>query len=418
MWRTAGRRVRQAPEWAVVATVALAAAILGLIATYRGPFFFYVGDSPESFVPLWAHFGRELLSGHWTLMEASGWMGGNYAGEAAYAQFNPILLANYVLVSLFDNLAWASAVVVIEFLVLLAVGAYLLAREYGARKEFAAAAGLAVPFTGFTLFYEAAGWPAGLTAFVSVVWFWWSVKRQARGAQNLFVTVVIGMLAVTTGNPYATLGILIVLFGVFVEELTRRRWASALRLVVTGALVGAAVLLVFLPLLGVQSVTNRQQLAYIANDTFMVPDLGDLAAASNPTYLPSITNWGGQLVEALPSVYLAWFFLPLLPWIRWRAGIQRIRGVVSIAVIGGIYALATLGPSNLWLFRWPVRLIEYTYLAVLVVLAVALSAGVARTRWRLRAGGSAAIAAVGVYLALSVRPEAATKHVLGALVSA
>ncbi|WP_210480571.1 hypothetical protein [Naasia sp. SYSU D00948] len=418
-WRSVSARIRRAPEWAMVLGVAVGAALIGLAATFRGPFFFYVGDAPESFVPLWSHFGRQLLAGQWPLMEASGWMGGNYAGEAAYAQFNPILLADYVLVSLFDDLAWASAFVMIEMLALLAVGSYLLAREYGARREYAAAASaLAIPFSGFTLFYEAAGWPAGLAAFVGVTWFWWGLKRQMRGRQNLFVTVVIGMLAITTGNPYATLGVLIVLLGVFVEELVHRRVASALRLVVTGALVGGSVLLVFLPLLGVQSVTNRQELAAIVNDTFMVPDLGDLAASSNPTYLPSITNWGGQLVEALPSVYLAWFALPLLPWIRWKAAARRLRGAVSLAVIGGLYALATLGPSNLWLFRWPLRLIEYTYLAALVLLAVALSCGIARTRRRMRFGASAAIIAVGVYLGLAVRPESSEKQMVGALVTA
>lgn len=415
--RTPARRLADLPEGVVALGVALAGALLGLTATFRGPFFFYVGDGPESFVPLWSHFGRELLAGNWWLMEASGWMGGNYVGEAAYAQWNPILLADYVLVSLFDNLAWAAAVVSIQVLALLALAAYLLAREYGARRAYAFAAGLAVPFSGFTLFYEAAGWPAGLTAFTGVAFFWWGLKRQARGAQNPLVTVLLGMLAVTTGNPYAVLGVLIVLLGIFAEQVALRRRAEAVRVVLTGALVGAAVLLVFLPLLGVQSVTNRQELAALQNDTFMVPDLGDLAAASTPTYLPSITNWGGALVESLPSVYLAWFALPLLPWIRWKAAVRRLRGPISILVIGGVYAIATLGPSNVWLFRWPLRLIEYTYLAALVFLAVALSAGFARDARKARTWLSGALVGLGFYLAFAVRPEAGVKHVIGAAVT-
>ncbi|MFK4980255.1 hypothetical protein, partial [Klebsiella pneumoniae] len=77
-----------------------------------------------------------------------------------------------------------------------------------------------------------------------------------------------------------------VLGAAFVELLIARRGRAAIDLVVTGALVGVTSLLVFLPLLGVQPVTVRQELAGVVNDTFMVPDLGDLAGASTPSFLP------------------------------------------------------------------------------------------------------------------------------------
>ncbi|WP_421020054.1 hypothetical protein, partial [Klebsiella pneumoniae] len=69
----------------------------------------------------------------------------------------------------------------------------------------------AVPVTGFTLYYEAAGWPAGLAAFVGVTWFWLAVRKQTTGSWPPFVTFVFGYLAVSTGNPYALLGVVIVL---------------------------------------------------------------------------------------------------------------------------------------------------------------------------------------------------------------
>lgn len=397
----------------MVALVALLAVLLGLTATLRGPYFYYIGDNPESFVPLWAHFGQELRAGRWLQMEASGWMGGNYAGEAAYAQWNPLMLANYVMVSLFNNLAIAAALVMIELMTLLAVAVYLLARQYGAKRAAAIAVALAMPVSGFTLFYEAAGWPAGLSAFVGVAFFWWAVKKQIQDQTPPILTVVIGLLAITTGNPYALLGILVVLLAAFVELLLARDLRTAVQLVITGLLVGSGALLVFLPLLGVQSVTLRQELALIKNDTFLVPDLGDLAAASTPSYLPSILNWEGAVIEQLPSIYLAWFVLPLLPWIRWRRMVQRIRGRVSLLVMTVIFAAASLGPSNLWLFRWPLRLIEYFYLAVLIGFAVAISAGAATTHRRTRYLASAGIVAVGAYLSFAVLPQGWMKHGAG-----
>src|SRR3712207_1771865 len=120
----------------------------------------------------------------------------------------------------------------------------------------------------------------------------------------------------------------------------------------------------------------------LANDTFLVPQLGDVAASSAPTYVPAILNWGGALIERLPSTYFLWFALPLLPWVRWHGWRRPDRPVTSAVVVAAVFGALTLGPSNLWLFRWPIRLIEYTYLALAVVLALLLSRGLAGDRIR------------------------------------
>jgi hypothetical protein len=383
---------------------------LGAIAALAGHHFFYVGDNPESFIPLWYHFGAELRAGNWWTMEPSGWMGGNYVGEAAYAQWNPLLLVAYVAMTFFTDLAMGATVIMISMMALLGAGSYLLMRAYGASSVAAFPLAGAVPVTGFTLYYEAAGWPAGLAAFVGVTWFWLAVRKQTVGSWPPVVTFVFGYLAITTGNPYALLGVLIVLAGIFGELLIARRVRSAVDLVVTGALVGVTALLVFLPLLGVQPVTVRQELAGILNDTFMVPGLSDLAGASTPSFLPTITNWGGALIESLPSTYLAWFFLPLLPWIRWGAAWREVRARSSILIIGVLFFVMVLGPSNLWLFRWPIRLIEYLYLAALVVLAVALTRGFAVTAPRRRVLATAIIVATGTYLAVAATPTGLRMH--------
>jgi hypothetical protein len=401
----------------VAVGVAFVVAVFGCVAQLLGTQFFYVGDNPESFVPLWHHFGTEIRAGNWHPVESSGWMGGNYLGEAAYAQWNPLLLAAYVVVSLFADLSLAAAAVMIAMLSMLGSGAYLLMRSYGAGKLPSVIAASALPVTGFTLFYEAAGWPAGLAAFVGVTFFWLAVRKQVLGVWPPIATFVAGYLAVTTGNPYALLGILVVLAGAFVELLGQRRWRDATSLVASGALVGAVALLVFLPLLGAQPVTVRQELAGIYNDTFMVPGLGDVLASSTPSFLPAVTNWGGAQIESLPSTYLAWFALPLIPWLRWRRLWNALRPQRSIVAVGLIFAITVFGPSNLWLFRWPIRLIEYLYLVALLIFAIALSQGLARTAVRARMLGSAAIVLVGGYLAVAVTPGGIKIHAAGTALS-
>ena len=413
---TAGRHRHRVPEVVIVLGVGLAVAAMTTIPFLQRHTFYYRGDNPESFVPLWHHFGERLRSGQWPPMDPAGWSGGNYAAEAAYALWNPVQLLDYVLVSLFDDLAAAAAVVQIQFLALLGMGAYLLFREYGACRVAAVVVALGVPVTGFTLFYEASGWPAGLMAFTWVTWFWWAARRQSRGHLLPVVPFVLGALGMTTGNPYAALGMVVVLAGIAVELLARRDHRRLVGLVLTGACVGATAALVFLPLAETLSVTERQQIAMLANDTFLVPQLGDIAASSAPTYVPTILNWGGALIERLPSTYASWFALPLLPWVRWHGLRRPDRPLTSVVVTAAVFGALSLGPSNLWLFRWPIRLIEYFYLALAVVLALLLSKGFASDRIRARTLATVAVVALGGYLSFAVRPDLALVHLVAALV--
>src|SRR3712207_4924799 len=140
-----------------------------------------------------------------------------------------------------------------------------------------------------------------------------------------------------------------------------------------------------------------------------------VAASSAPTYVPAILNWGGALIERLPSTYFLWFALPLLPWVRWHGWRRPDRPVTSAVVVAAVFGALTLGPSNLWLFRWPIRLIEYTYLALAVVLALLLSRGLAGDRIRARTLTTVGVVAVGGYLSFAVRPDVAVVHVVAAL---
>lgn len=406
---------RPGRRWDVLLGILAAVTVVGLaaLAQWRGTLFFYVGDMYEQFAPLWHVLGSQLRSGQWVAMDPAAWMGGNYAAEALDGIWNPVNLANFVLVSYFDNLSLAAFVVAAEMLAILSIGVYLLARTYGAHRGPSFLVAVAIPVSGLTLWYEAAGWPAGLAAFTWFVHFWWSARRFALGRAPMIVPFAFGFLAMTAGNPYAPLGLVVVLAALGIELILRRDGRRLVLLTVMGACVGAIAPMVFLPLLGASEVTTRQSLAAIANDTFLVPDLGDLAAGSSPTYLPSISNWKGPL-DSVPSTYLAWFVLPLLPWLRW-SGRRRIPGGVGLLVVGSFYSIAALAPSNLWLFRWPFRLVEYLYVVVAVVFAVLLSRGLAPMTRR-RVGATVAIVAFGAYSAWAVRPDLGLEHLIGLLV--
>ncbi len=390
--------VRRPPSGLPVATGVVATVVLlAQVPFLRNRLFYAWDDSAAQFLPMWHHLGGRLTSGQWPLLlDVDHWMGGNLAAEALFGIWNPVNLANYVLVSSFDDLALAGLVVKTEFLALLALGTYLLCRAYGAARGPAAAVAVALPFSGFTLYYDAASWASGLMAFTWVVFTWWAAKRLGAGGSPLW-PFLFGALAVTSGNPYGLLGVCVVLTGLAVETWLRHDRAVLVRLVVVGALVGLLVPLVYLPLLGTSEVTIRAGQGFASNG-LLTPRLSDLLHLSVPSHLPLIRTFSDPLRLTVPGVYFAWFVVPLLPWLRWDRLRLRWRGLAGVLAVGLVYLLLALGPSNAWMFRFPLRHVQVLFLAVGVVFAVLLTAGLRLDHARRRVLVTAGALVLSAYL--------------------
>jgi hypothetical protein len=400
-----------------LAAVCLVVAALAALPLLRNRIFYFWDDSAAAFLPGWRVIGEGLLSGDRRVLDPDLWMGGNLAAEAQLGLWNPVSLLNYLLVALLPDLAVAAAMVKMEFLVILAAGTFLLAREYGVRRPIAVAVAVAVPFAGFTLWFEASSWAAGLMAFAWVPHVWWSARRMTRGRLPPVVPFTLGFLAMTTGSPYGALGVVVVLGALGLESLLSRRHRGVVHLVVTGLCIGASALVVFLPLLLSSDVTWRQN-QRIANDGFLVPGLGDVLNLSSPAFLPHFTNFSGSSFS-VPITYLAWFVVPLVPWVRWRSLAQRARDITGLFVVGGTYLVLALGPSNMWMFRWPARLVEYLYLPVMILVGLLLSAGLRADRSGLRSSLTVALVVLGGYLAWAADPDRLRRQlVTGVLVLA
>ncbi|MFD0630951.1 hypothetical protein ACFQ9X_04100 [Catenulispora yoronensis] len=164
--------------------------------------------------------------------------------------------------------------------------------------------------------------------------------------------------------------------------------------------------LVFLPLVLSASVTTRSPGSGIKNTGFLVPGVGDLLNLSAPAYLPHAVSWHLSF-WTVPATYLAWFVAPLVPWLDWRRLVHDSRARIGVALVVIVYTAATVGPSQIWLFRWPLRLIEYVYLGLSIAIAVALSAAPRLDQARRRAAATGVIIAVGGYLSWSAQPARA-----------
>ncbi|MBB5953614.1 hypothetical protein FHS29_000184 [Saccharothrix tamanrassetensis] len=398
--------------------VCAAVVLIAQIPFLRNRLFYVWDDSAVQFLPTWHHLGDRLLDGDWPpLLDLDSWMGGNIAAEALFGIWNPVNLANYVLVSQFDDLAVAAVVVKSEFLALLALGAYLLCREYGAGRGPAAAIAIALPFSGFTLYYDAATWAAGLMAFTWLPFTWWAARRAARGAGSPLWAFLFGALAVTTGNPYGLLGVCVVMTALLVESWLKRDRGALVRLFVVGGLVALLVPLVYLPLLGSSAVTVRAGQGF-ASDGVLMPRLSELLNMSVISHQPMIKGFGHSIRMLTPSVFFAWFVVPLLPWLHWGRIRARWRPLTGAFVVAALYLLLALGPSNLWMFRFPLRHLEVVYLAFGVLFAVLLTGGPRMDHVRQRLAFTAVALLLPAYLAFAAGSWQWRHHLIALALSA
>jgi hypothetical protein len=240
------------------------------------------------------------------------------------------------------------------------------------------------------------------------------VKRQGRG-WSIPVAAATGYLTFSVGDPYGLLALAFVFAAVGVEIVLRRQYRELLWLVLLGVATALLAVVVFLPFVFTASVGVRAS-SGIWNDEFLSPNLSDLFGLSAPSFKPYIRAFGLPYLT-FPGLYLAWFALPILPWLRWKPA-GGWRGSAGILVFTAVYLLLVVGPSQLGMFRWPARLLPFLYLGFIVILVMLMSTGVRRDRPRVRSAISAAIILLGAWLAFSDMPALWKWHVLTAVLVA
>jgi len=397
--RTIGQRL----FWPLV--VVVASGVFATIPKLATTWFYQRGDTAVQFAPTWFHLGQLTRDGVFPAwMDPDTWAGGNYAAEALFGIYDPLNIPVWLAMSAGSDLMTTMFLVKLVFMVLLALGTYFLCREYDVASWAAASVAVALPFCGFTLFWDAGSWASGLIAFSYTPWVWFVLRRVVHGTANPFWGFVVGALAVTQGNPYGVLALVVIGGALVVEGLLDGHRTGVLKLLGVGVCSALLLPLVFLPLLQTSDLTVRAFGALIGNTGKLQPVAGDFLQASNPTAVPPIKAITGPMT--VPATFLAWFVVPLLPWLRWGDLRGRLRPLVGPLAVSAVYLALVLAPSKLWMFRWPLRVTEYLYLGLLVLFARMLSAGLATSHVRARIIGSVVAIGVPAYLAWANDPSA------------
>lgn len=398
-------------RWVPPVAMLLATLVGSLLPVVRNPRFYFWDDTAGVAVGVWQRIPETLLSGRIPFLESDMWRGGNLIAEAATGMWNPVVLGLMLGTYPIDDVAVAITVAKVALFLITSGGVFLLARGYGANAWMSAVAGVALPLSGWSIFMDGSSWINGTAIMAFTPWAWWALRRcHLRGFRpgHILLAVVLAYLVPSTGNPYGFLSLALVFVALGCEALFNRRVRALWWLVPIGL---ASVLLVvvdYLPFL-LTSAYGVRAASGIWNDEFLAVNVSDLLGMSTPTHHPYIKMFGGNPMS-FPGIYLAWFVLPLLPWLKWSGfavGWRRLSGVLTF---GAIFLLFALGPSQFGMFRWPARLIPFVYTAIVVLFAVLASRGINRTHFRLRALMSAVVILFGAWTAYSDVPGAWKWH--------
>lgn len=387
-----------------------AVTVLGVLAGYAGVLLantrhFYTDDTEAQYVPLWLDVGRHLRDGVFPTVIPEEWMAGNYLVEGQGSVFNPPQLLVAFIAPSVDNLVVLATAVKLCYSIILALGVFRVCLAYRAQPPWAAVAGVAFCFSGWLLFLDQATWVLGLAGTAWLANAWASGIRYARGRSGPIPVFVFLFLAITVGYVWPGVESALMIVAVAAGEwLYQRKPWPAVRLLLAAGCAGAAGLLTYLPGLLSSEVTWRTADNRISNDGFMTVPWQESLNASLPTTLPSFNSWFG-LIQPFPVVYIAWFLIPGLAFIDWKAAASTFREVSAAAFFAGIALMWTAGPAAFGPLRWPVRILPMLALALLVSGCVLLSRHGTLASWRVRLGVATGLVAVMLVRSVSSAPS-------------
>jgi hypothetical protein len=365
------------------------------------PGYYFVDDSQSGLFGQWYEIGNRVLAGQWALVVPQVWQSGNYLAEGAWGLFSPVLWLIGVGSHQLPDAALYVTLVKLVFLVVAGLGAQLLARSFGIPRSWAAVTGIAAPLAGFTLYMDAPSWANGLMAYCLWPLAWALARRTVLLGRSAIPAVLVGATLIGFSYAAATIFLGLVLGATLFEAWRLRRPGMVLRAFWLSVALGSFAVVVHLPGLLTAPVTGRTD--GIINTGLLTVNLSGLFTSSTPVGSPQIYIFD-RYFPLVPMLYIAWF-LPLLAFVDRTALVRLLRSRTRRGILVVLVA-ATIGvllPSDFAVFRFPVRMMPYLTLAVLLITALALSrARVARvTRRRV-------LLAVGFVVASSALTDSQT----------
>ncbi len=382
------------------------------ILLWHDPLVFWNDDYEISVLPVFADMARSWSEGHWPLLSPYSWVCGNLAGEFQYGTFSVFVNAAVILIWKFPlTFPQQAAALSIAHLFVLAIGAFLLARDRRFSVPLSILVALVASLNGWIICWGATDWFGALGAFTWLPWAWWAAERaldRQRTKWRFLWPAPFVYLLVTGGFPYTVLMLLLLIAWLSIKTMWERRDSRDTKIPPTFSILPM--------LLGVALGFGLSAPAWMAILDLVQGSARELQPASNhwqwivpPAALPAFilpcwtVNWsnfsshyvphtGTELACGLvaPVALIAGFI-----W-RGRMLVTRLKWELLLLVL--VLVLAMLPTAGL--FRWSFRWLPFVHLVLAICAAEVLRTwlGTSRAEGPIRWPGSATPATMAVAL--------------------
>jgi len=213
-----------------------------LLLLWHDPLVFWNDDYALSILPVFADVARSWSERHLPLLSPYSWVCGNLAGEFQYGTFSIFVNAAIVFIWKFP-LAFPqqAAALSITHLVVLAVGAFLLARNRELSIPLSIFVAVVTALSGWIICWGATDWFGALGAFAWLPWAWWGLERaqdRQRSCWRFLWPAPFVYLLVTGGFPYTVLMLVLLVAWLSIKTLGETRNTMSILPMLLGVTLG------------------------------------------------------------------------------------------------------------------------------------------------------------------------------------
>ena len=326
---------------------------------WHDPLVFWNDDYELSVLPVFADISRSWSEGHLPLLSPYSWVCSNLAGEFQYGTFSIFVNAAVVGIWKFPlTFPQQAAALSITHLFVLAIGAFLLARDRKLSFSLSVFVALIAALNGWIICWGASDWFGALGAFAWLPWAWLGLERaldRHRSRWRFLWPAPFVYSVVTGGFPYAVLMLVILITWLSIKSLVETKsWMSVLPMLGGAALGFGMSAPAWLAILDYVHGSARALYASAAHWQWIVP-------------------W-----RALPG-----FILPC--WtVNWADFSTRYLPHTATELACGVAAPAALIAGFIWRPRMLVRRMKWELVLLLVVLLLAMIPTAGVFRWSFR----------------------------------
>ena len=388
-------------------TAGLAVVAFCLILLWHDPLVFWNDDYELSVLPVFADMPRSWSEGHWPILTPYSWVCGNLAGEFQYGTFSVFVNAAVIFIWKFPLVfPQQAAALSITHLFVLAVGAFLLARDRRLSVPLSIFVALVASLSGWILCWGATDWFGALGAFTWLPWAWWGAERALdlrRTRWRLLWPAPFVYLLVTGGFPYTVLMLLLLIAWLSIKSLVQTRSIFSILPMLFGVALGFGLSApAWLAILDLVQGSARELQPPSAHWQWLVPPAA-LPGLIIPSWTVNWTDFSSRNIPHTATELACGLVAPValvagFVWPR-RMLITRLKWELILLLI--VLLLCMIPTAGL--FRWSFRWLPFFHLVLAICAAEALrSFPHSRRPWSATPAAAALALVILIAIAISI----------------